>query len=107
MRLWFSRQVLKNPVYLAYTIFQALPKKQNIANSRRYTLLGFVFGKSLRQLIRARRIVAALDAGKRSDYFVDGFTDAKSLDTLQIARAAADEFQVCQNVVVDRKNYFS
>ena len=70
-------------------------------------LLGFVFAKSLRQLIRARRIVAALDAGKRSDYFVDGFTDAKSLDALQIARAAADEFQVCQNVVVDRKNYFS
>ena len=70
-------------------------------------LLGFVFAKSLRQLIRARRIVAALDAGKRGDYFVDGFTDAKSLDTLQIARAAADEFQVCQNVVVDRKNYFS
>ena len=70
-------------------------------------LLGFVFGKSLSQLIRARRIVAALDAGKRSDYFVDGFTDAKSLDALQIARAAADEFQVCQNVVVDRKNYFS
>ena len=69
--------------------------------------LGFVFGKSLSQLIRARRIVAALDAGKRSDYFVDGFTDAKSLDALQIARAAADEFQVCQNVVVDRKNYFS
>ena len=70
-------------------------------------LLGFVFSKSLSQLIRARRIVAALDAGKRSDYFVDGFTDAKSLDALQIARAAADEFQVCQNVVVDRKNNFS
>ena len=32
MRLWFSRRVLKNPVYLAYTIFQVLPKKQNIAN---------------------------------------------------------------------------
>ena len=36
MRLWFSRQVLKNPVYLAYTIFQVLPKKQNIANYRRF-----------------------------------------------------------------------
>ena len=81
---------------------EKLKKAQIIA-----VLLGFVFAKSLRQLIRARRIVAALDAGKRSDYFVDGFTDAKSLDTLQIARAAADEFQVCQNVVVDRKNYFS
>ena len=36
MRLWFSRRVLKNPVYLAYTIFQVLPKKQNIANYRRF-----------------------------------------------------------------------
>ena len=92
-------------MYLAYTDFQVLgklKKAQIIA-----VLLGFVFGKCLSQLIRARRIVAALDAGKRGDYFVDGFTDAKSLDTLQIARAAADEFQVCQNVVVDRKNYFS
>ena len=81
---------------------EKLKKAQNYA-----VLFGFVFSKSLRQLIRARRIVAALDAGKRSDYFVDGFTDAKSLDALQIARAAADEFQVCQNVVVDRKNNFS
>ncbi len=32
MRLWFSRRVLKNPVYLAYTIFRVPPKKQNIAN---------------------------------------------------------------------------
>ena len=107
MRLWFSQQVLKILVYLAYTDFQVLGKTQKGANYRRFTLFGFVFAKSLRQLIRARRIVAALDAGKRSDYFVDGFTDAKSLDALQIARAAADEFQVCQNVVVDRKNYFS
>ncbi len=36
MRLCFSRRVLKNPVYLAYTIFQVLPKKQNIANYRRF-----------------------------------------------------------------------
>lgn len=89
------------------TDFQVLGKTQKGANYRRFTLLGFVFSKSLRQLIRARRIVAALDARKRSDYFINGFADAKSLDALQIARAAADEFQVCQNVVVDRKNYFS
>ena len=31
MRLWFSRRVQKNPVYLAYTIFRVPPKKQNIA----------------------------------------------------------------------------
>ena len=36
MRLWFSRRVLKNPVYLAYTIFRVPPKKQNIANYRRF-----------------------------------------------------------------------
>ena len=31
MRLWFSRRVQKNPVYLTYTIFRVPPKKQNIA----------------------------------------------------------------------------
>ena len=72
-------------MYLAYTDFQVIGKTQKSANYRRFTLFGFVFSKSLRQLIRARRIVAALDAGKRSDYFVDRFTDAKSLDALQIA----------------------
>ena len=36
MRLWFSRRVQKNPVYLTYTIFRVPPKKQNIANCRRF-----------------------------------------------------------------------
>ena len=36
MRLWFSRRVLKKPVYLAYTIFRVPQKKQNIANYRRF-----------------------------------------------------------------------
>gem|GEM_PF-6092267 len=50
MRLWFSQRVLKNPVYLAYTIFQVLPKKQNIANYRRFyasMIMGNIIGNCL------------------------------------------------------------
>ena len=47
MRLWFSRRVQKNPVYLAYTDFRVLQKRRKGANYRRFydfcSIIDFTF----------------------------------------------------------------
>ena len=54
----------------------------------------FIFQKSGGELIGARSIAFAFDAFKSFDHFVDAFVVYKAGDTLKVAAATADEFNV-------------